>query len=149
MSEIQINIYGGSNQILPNVTKAEQHFYGDRFADQMLRQTETGPPLSEDALRLGIYINKEENLRRYLSLLGACTTAKEIGEVVAAMALEEPRLTKEEISKSRFISLLPPLAPKVTDGIKVDNLRIHIDKAMEAKKRADRARLSNPSGTIR
>ena len=71
--------------------------------------------------------------------MAACTTAKEIGEVVAIMAEKEPRLTKEEICKSRFISLLPPLAPKVTEGIKVDNLRIHIDNAVEAHKRARKA----------
>ena len=52
------------------------------------------------------------------------------------MAEKEPRLTKEEISKTRFISLLPPLAPKVTEGTKVDNLRIHIDNAVEAHKKA-------------
>ena len=86
-----------------------------------------------------IYINKVEDLRGYLALLAACTTAKEIGEVVAIMAEKEPRLTKEEICKSRFISLLPPLAPKVTEGIKVDNLRIHIDNAVEAHKRARKA----------
>ena len=139
MCEVQINIYGGSNQILPKATKAEQHFYGDQFAERMLKLSDSEPTLSEDARRLSIYINKVEDLRGYLALLAACTTAKEIGEVVAIMAEKEPRLTKEEICKSRFISLLPPLAPKVTEGIKVDNLRIHIDNAVEAHKRARKA----------
>lgn len=139
MCEVQINIYGGSNQILPKATKAEQHFYGDQFAERMLKPSDSEPTLSEDAHRLSIYINKVENLRGYLALLAACTTAKEIGEVVAIMAEKEPRLTKEEICKARFISLLPPLAPKVTEGIKVDNLRIHIDNAVEAHKRARKA----------
>lgn len=139
MSETTINIYGGTNQILPNATKAEQHFYGDRLAESILHSTNKEPELSEDARRLGLYINKVEDLKGYLTLLAACTTAKEIGEVVAIMAEKEPRLTKEEICKSRFISLLPPLAPKVTEGIKVDNLRIHIDNAVEAHKKARKA----------
>ena len=139
MSEVKINIYGGSNQILPNATKAEQHFYGDLFAERILKPLDSEPSLSEDARRLSFYINKEEDLRGYLTLLEACTTAKEIGEVVAIMAEKEPRLTKEEISKTRFINLLPPLAPKVTEGIKVDNLRIHIDNAVEAHKKAHKA----------
>ena len=142
MCEVQINIYGGSNQILPKATKAEQHFYGDRFAERMPRPSDSEPALSEDARRLSLYINKEEDLRGYLTLLAACTTAKEIGEVVAIMAEKEPRLTKEEICKARFINLLPPLAPKVTEGIKVDNLRIHIDNAVEALKKARKAQQS-------
>ena len=139
MCEVQINIYGGSNQILPKATKAEQHFYGDQFAEWMLKPSDSEPTLSEDARRLSIYINKVEDLRGYLALLAACTTAKEIGEVVAIMAEKEPRLTKAEICKARFIGLLPPVAPKVTEGIKVDNLRIHIDNAVEAHKRARKA----------
>ena len=142
MCEVQIKIYGGSNQILPKATKAEQHFYGDQFAERMLKLSDSEPTLCEDARRLSIYINKVEDLRGYLALLAACTTAKEIGEVVAIMAEKEPRLTKEEICKARFISLLPPLAPKVTEGIKVDNLRIHIDNAVEAHKRARKAQSS-------
>ena len=55
MSEVQINIYGGSNQILPNATKAEQHFYGDQFAERMLKPSDGEPALSEDARRLSLY----------------------------------------------------------------------------------------------
>ena len=139
MSDIQINIYGGTNQILPNATKVEQHFYGDQFAERMLKPSDSEPVLSEEARRLSLYTNKEEDLCGYLTLLAACTTAKEIGEVVAIMSEKEPRLTKEEICKARFINLLPPLAPKVTEGIKVDNLRNHIDNAVEAFKKARKA----------
>ena len=44
-SNIIFNISGGNNQILPNATKAEQHFYGDQFAKEALRKgapAETG-----------------------------------------------------------------------------------------------------------
>ncbi|MBO4964321.1 MAG: hypothetical protein J6C65_05215 [Prevotella sp.] len=140
MSDISINIYGGSNQILPNATKAEQHIYGDQLAERVLQFSDSEHPLSGEAQRLAIYINKVEDLKGYLSMLSACTTAKEIGEVVAVMAQKEPRLTKDEICKARFISLLPPLAPKVTDGITVDNLRIHIDNAVAIRKKAGNIR---------
>ena len=36
-NNIIFNISGGNNQILPNATKAEQHFYGDQFAKEALR----------------------------------------------------------------------------------------------------------------
>lgn len=140
MSEVNINIYGGTNQILPNATKADQHIYGDRLAERVLQTSAPGQPLPEEAQRFAIYINKVEDLKGYLAMLSACTTAKEIGEVVAIMAQKEPRLTKEEICKSRFISLLPPLAPKVTEGITVDNLRIHIDNAMSIRKKSSNIR---------
>lgn len=140
MSDININIYGGSNQILPNATKAEQHIYGDKLAEHVLSSSNEGLPLSEEAQRLAKYINNVEDLKGYLAMLSACTTAKDIGEVAAVMAQKEPRLTKDEICKSRFISLLPPLAPKVTDGITVDNLRIHIDNAVAMRRKSGNIR---------
>lgn len=143
MSDVNINIYGGTNQILPNATKAEQHIYGDQMAECVLKSSKIEQPLSEEAQRMAIYINNVEDLKGYLAMLSACTTAKEIGEVVAVMAQKEPRLTKEEICKSRFISLLPSLAPKVTDGITVDNLRIHIDNAMAIRKKSCNIKIIN------
>lgn len=75
-------------------------------------------------------------------MLAACTTAKEIAEVVAIMAEKEPRLTHEEIDKARFISLLPSLAPQVTKGITIDNLRVHIDNVMQARKKKGTKKVS-------
>jgi len=54
---IVFNIYGGSNQILPNATSATQNYYGDRAE----------PALSPEAMRLFSYINKVEDLRIYLA----------------------------------------------------------------------------------
>lgn len=140
MSDININIYGGNNQILPNATEAVQNFYSDQLAKHVLQPSEANQPLPEEAQRLSFYINNVEDLSGYLSMLSACTTAKEIGEVVAVMAQKEPRLTKEEICKARFIGLLPPLARKVSDGISIDNLRIHIDNAVAARKKTGNIR---------
>lgn len=39
-SSVNINIYGGTNQILPNATKAEQHFHYEQGKQKCL------PPMS-------------------------------------------------------------------------------------------------------
>lgn len=140
MSDVNINIYGGTNQILPKAMEAVQNFYGEQQAERVQQSAEVCQPLSAEAQRLAIYINNVEDLKAYLSMLSACTTAKEIGEVAAVMAQKEPRLTKDEICKARFISLLPPLAPKVIEGISIDNLRIHIDNAVASRKKTGNIR---------
>lgn len=136
-SGITFNIYGGTVQILPHATKAEQNFYTGSPVSPLPSAGDSEEALPDTALRLGLYINKVEDLRGYLAMLAACTTAKEIAEVVAIMAEKEPRITRDEIDKARFISLLPSLAPQVTKGVTTDNLRIHIDNAMQARKKKD------------
>jgi len=134
---ITFNIYGGSNQILPNATKAEQHFYGDQFAKEALRKGATAePPLTDDELRLLVYIEKEESLRYYVAQLAVCKTAAEVGQVVALMCEHEPGLTKERIAKAEFIEKLVPFITGVEKGRGIDNLRIQIDNAWQERKRA-------------
>lgn len=36
-ANIVFNISGGNNQILPNATKAEQNFYGDKYIEEMMK----------------------------------------------------------------------------------------------------------------
>lgn len=78
---ITINIYGGSNQILPNAANAEQHFYGDQFAKEALRKgAVTEPTLNYDERRLLMFVEKEESLRNYIASFAVCkTAAEEIG----------------------------------------------------------------------
>ena len=77
---IHINIYGGNNQILPNATKAEQHFY---FTAEEVRPTNR--PLQphtwnpDDEKRFSLYIDKKEELSAYIATLAACKTAREVG----------------------------------------------------------------------
>ena len=135
-NNITFNIYGGSNQILPNATKAEQHFYGDQFAKEALRKGIVAePPLTDDERRLLVYIDKEESLRNYVASLAACKTAADVGKVVAIMCENEPHLDEKRISKQNFIETLLPLIPGVEKGTGVDNLRIQIDKAWKERKR--------------
>ena len=136
-NNITFNIYGGSNQILPNAIKAEQHFYGDQFAKEALRQ---GAPaesqLSADERRLLMFIEKEESLRNYVASLAACKTAADVGKVVAVMCENEPHLDEQRIAKSEFIETLIPFISGVEKGKGVANLRIQIDKAWQERQRA-------------
>ena len=134
---ITFNIYGGSNQILPNATKAEQHFYGDQFAKEALHNgAAPEPPLTDDERRLLVYIEKEESLRNYVAQLAICKTAAEVGQVVAIMCENEPHLDEVRIAKESFINTLIPFITGFEKGKGVDNLRIQIDKAWQERKRA-------------
>ena len=128
MSDVNITINGGINQILPDATEAKQIFYGDQFAEKLL----SGESPKEESLpevdKLSIYINKE-NIPVYLAQIGECQTATELAQVVVEMAAHEPCLTAEEIVKERFISLLLPFAFKLTKGKTVDNVRARINDA--------------------
>ena len=134
-SSIIFNISGGNNQILPNATKAEQHFYGDRFAEEALRHGAAESPLTDDERRLLLFIEKEESLRNYVARLKACKTATEVGRVVAIMHENEPRLTKERVVKEEFIKTLIPFITGVDKGRGIDNLRVQINNALAEHKR--------------
>lgn len=138
-SNCTFHIYGGNNQILPNATEAVQNFYGDEFAKQKLaEENNTTAELSEDEQALAIYINKVESLRGYITLLRSCKTARDLGEVVATMRQQEPSLTDELIVKQSFISLLLPFVPKWEKGQTIDNIRVAINNAWSARKKAIR-----------
>ena len=53
--------------------------------------------------------------------------------VVVDMQAQEPKLWKEETVKERFIRLLLPLAPRLTKGTSVDNVRARINDAFARK----------------
>ena len=136
-SNIIFNISGGNNQILPNATKAEQHFYGDQFAKEALRNGATAePPLTDDERRLAMFVETEESLRNYVASLKACKTAAEVGQVVAVMCENEPYLFDSRVAKADFIEKLIPFLTNVEKGKGIDNLRIQIDNALQERKRA-------------
>ena len=138
-NSIIFNISGGNNQILPNATKAEQHFYGDQFAKEALRKGATEEPLfTDDERRLLVFIEKEESLRNYVASLAACKTAADLGRVVAIMYENEPRLTEELIVKEEFIEKLLPFIPGVEKGRGIANLRVQINNALAEYKRTHR-----------
>ena len=110
---ININIHGGNNQILPVATKAEQHFHFSGSADAAGREVADGPWTAADEARLSVYVSDREKLRGYIAVLAACTTAREVGEAVVGMYVDEPRVTQELIVKEVFISALLPFLVKV------------------------------------
>ena len=135
-NNITFNIYGGSNQILPNATKAEQHFYGDQFAKEALRKGSAAvPPLTDDERRLLVYLEKEESLRNYEAQLAVCENAADVGKVVAMMCENEPHLDEQRIVKEEFIKTLLPFINGVEKGRGIDNLRVQINNAWSERKR--------------
>ena len=132
MSDVTININGGNNQILPNATEAVQNFYGDRFAEHILKKQDEDDESATQKERLALYINKE-NINGYLAQIGECNNATELAKVVVQMCEQEPRLTQEEIVKERFIRLLLPFAKRLTKGKGIDNLRARINDAWAAR----------------
>ena len=132
---ININIHGGNNQILPVATKAEQHFYFSGSVDAAGREVADGPWTVVDEARLSVYVSDRDKLRGYISVLAACTTAREVGEAVVCMCVNEPRVTQELIVKEVFISALLPFLVKVVRGKGIDNLRHSINEAWTAYKR--------------
>lgn len=140
-NNIIFNISGGNNQILPNATKAEQHFYGDQFAKEALRKgIPADTPLTDDERRLLMYVEEEESLRNYVASLKACKTAAEVGQVVAIMCENEPHLLKERVVKESFIGKLTPFLTGVEKGKGIDNLRAQINNALEEHKRIHKNR---------
>lgn len=136
-NSIVFNISGGNNQILPNATKGEQHFYGDQFAKEALRKgMPAEAPLTDDERRLMVYVETEERLRNYVASLKACKTAAEVGQVVALMCENEPLLFEQTVVKEEFIEKLIPFMISVERGKGIDNLRISINKALAERNRA-------------
>lgn len=134
-ASIIFQISGGNNQILPNATKAEQNFYGDKYIEEVLKPKAENKEaeLSPEATRLSIYINKVEVLADYIAKLSACTTAKELAQVVMAMVGDEDvKVDQYTMVKQEFIMVLQPLAPQVTTG--VSNIRKYINEAWYDRK---------------
>lgn len=137
MNDITININGGNNQILPNATEAIQNFYGDQFAEKILSNTVVDKELCPEVGKLSLYVDKV-NLPDYIAQLSECQKATELAKVVIYMFEQEPKLTEEEIVKERFISILLPLATKLTKGRTIDNLRARINDALLSRPKPNR-----------
>ncbi len=140
-SNCTFNISGGNVQILPNATQAVQNFYGDQFAEEALKANANVlssaclSQLTEEEKALHPYINKVELLKQYITRLAQCTSASDIGRVVVDMRKdEEVRVDEYEMVKERFINVLLALAPNVTSGKTVSNVRQRINDAWERRK---------------
>lgn len=136
MSDITITIHGGNNQILPNATEAVQNFYAEGLPrEASLAEPSDKPAFAPEAIRLRAYINKEDDLRRYLAQIEECRTATELAHLILTLQENEPRITSEEMVKERFISLFLPITPKITKGKTIDNIRARINDAWSNRPR--------------
>ena len=135
-SNVHINIYGGTNQILPNATKAEQRFYyRAEQPETPVPDAQPRPWTADDERRLSLYLEKEESLQAYIATLAACTTAQQAGEAVAEMCANEPKMDSELIVKEKFIRLLLPFLVRLEKGKGIDNLRVNINNAWLGRKK--------------
>lgn len=126
----------GTNQILPNATKAEQHFYyRAEQPETPVPDAQPRPWTADDERRLSLYLEKEESLQAYIATLAACTTAQQAGEAVAEMCANEPKMDSELIVKEKFIRLLLPFLVRLEKGKGIDNLRVNINNAWLGRKR--------------
>lgn len=134
-TRIVINISGGNNQILPNATHAEQHFYGGRCVDPSQPvATEAMSSVPNLISRFAIYINNEEMRNRFTTQLRACLSAAEVGRTVVTMVQEVPGLTIDTAKTEPFITILLNLSTSVKSGISVPNFRKAITDAWLSKK---------------
>lgn len=135
-SNVHINIYGGTNQILPNAVKAEQRFYyRAEQSETPVPDAQPRPWTEDDKRRLSLYLEKEESLQAYIATLAACTTAQQAGEAVAEMCANEPKMDSELIVKEKFIRLLLPFLVRLEKGKGIDNLRVNINNAWLSRKK--------------
>ena len=117
MSDITITIHGGNNQILPNATEAIQNFYvGEYCGETSLEEGDGRSGLMPETIRFRAYINKEEDLERYLAQIVECRTVTELAQVILVMQENELKITPEEMVKERFIRLFLPITPRITKG---------------------------------
>ncbi len=127
---VVINIYGGTQQILPNATQAVQHFYGADISRDVFREGALSrQELSPEAKRLSAYINNVEELGVYLTRLSGCITASELALVVVSMVENRTGVSKELMVRESFIRLILPLTPGITSGRSIDNIRARINDA--------------------
>lgn len=142
-SNVTFNIYGGNNQILPNATQAVQNFCNQECSasvNDAASISHTGA-LEKEKEALSIYIEHVEDLKGYVTQLGACRCARDLGEVVATICQKEPHVTADIIVKQRFIELLLPFVPSWKQGRTIDNIRVAINNAWIARKKSIKSSL--------
>ena len=104
MSDITITIHGGNNQILPNATEAIQNFYVGEYCGETSQEEGDGRSgLMPETIRFRAYINKEEDLERYLAQIVECRTVTELAQVILVMQENEPpRRWSKSVSSASF-----------------------------------------------
>ena len=148
---VSISIQNSTVQVVPQAKEANMIFYGDQFAPKEYRHPMTSPdatpaavpasaPASQPALQesadekrraeaistLQMNITDEKRLNNYLRNLALCKDASQLAQVAVSMRKNDKWPDEVEIKKERFINMLKALAPNVTKGDTVSNIRARI-----------------------
>lgn len=135
MADVEIKIFGGSNQVMPNATQGVQNFYGDQFAEQALRKEDAEgiDALNDDESMLFVYLQSVQKVHRYVAMLTKCKDTCEVAGVVMLM-LNEKGISKELVVKAEFIEKLFPFV-MFKKGANVAALRAQINALLIGRKR--------------
>lgn len=148
---VSISIHNSTVQVVPQAKEANMIFYGDQFAPKEFRQPVTSPDAAPAAIpasapapqpapqesadekrraeavsTLQMHITDMERLDNYLRNLALCKDASQLADIAVSMRKNEKWPDEVEIKKERFINLLKALAPNVTKGDTVSNIRARI-----------------------
>ena len=148
---VSISIQNSTVQVVPQAKEANMIFYGDQFAPKEFRQSasspaemaapatapQPAPQMSADEQRraeaistLKLHITNKERLDNYLQNLAYSRDASQLAQIAVNMHDNEGWPDEVEIKKERFINLLKTLAPDVTKGNTVSNIRARINAIM-------------------
>ena len=121
-SNVTIIIHGGTNQIMPNATHAEQHFHYH------------GMERREEPARTCLYNNVYVDAG-YITRLEQCYTASDLATVVVDMVRDAsiPYLDGVLAVNSAFFTRLLPFCPHLRSGLSESNLREQINRALAVK----------------
>ena len=142
---VNVTIENSTVQVVPNADSAIQNinFYGDQYVPQELlspmptavsqRDQSESPDDEKRAMAISslkIHIANKERLNDYLKNLSICESAAQMAEVIVTMRRNEGWPDDVEIKKERFIEMMKILAPRVTKGNTVSNIRARIKEKL-------------------
>lgn len=123
-----IIINGNYNNVLPKATHVEQNFYGDKFAEQALRQKEhiDAESLNDEEKDLYSYLQDANEVRYYRDALARCKDTKEVARIVSTM-VGKGVIQCEDVYKAEFMEKLVPFIsiPKPDTFLRMLREQIH------------------------
>lgn len=136
MADVDIKIFGGSNQVLPNATQGIQKFYGDQFAEAALREEDADgiEALNDDECMLFAYFQSVKKVNKYVGLLSQCKDTREVAGIVMLM-LNEKGIDETLVVKAEFMNKLLPFVTFKLGKDPISALRAQINNLLANRKR--------------
>lgn len=139
-SNVVINIHGGNNQILPNVTEVVQNFYGAEL-DRTQEQQPGGREEEEEseAVRIArgtlcIYYSDEWKLRDIIRRIAECRSAADLANLVVNEMCKHTILTSDRMVSKDFIEALQQFLT-FKSGTSTGNIRTQINNVRRESER--------------